>query len=54
MDKDKEYEEISRRYVERARQYTEVLEARWKKYFDQATAVTLQAALEKQAKEKNT
>lgn len=52
MDKDKEYEEISRRYVERAKKYTEELQAKWKEAMDKAIA--LQAAFEKQAKEKNT
>ena len=50
---DKQYEEISRKYVERARQYTEALQASWKECFERAAAVTLQAAFEKQAKEKN-
>ena len=38
MDKDKEYEEISRRYVERARQYTEELQAKWKEAMGKAIA----------------
>ena len=53
MDEDKEYEKISRKYVDYARQYTEALQASWKECLDQAAAVTLQAAFEKQAKEKN-
>jgi hypothetical protein len=53
VDEDKEYEKISRKYVDYARQYTEALQASWKECLDQAAAVTLQAAFEKQAKEKN-
>jgi catalase (peroxidase I) len=35
---DKEYEEISRRYVERAKKYTEELQAKWKEAMDKAIA----------------
>jgi uncharacterized protein YozE (UPF0346 family) len=35
---DKEYEEISRRYLERARQHTEELQAKWKEAMDKAIA----------------
>lgn len=38
MDGDKEYEEISRRYLERARQHTEELQAKWKEAMDKAIA----------------
>ena len=35
---DKQYKEISRRYVERARQHTEELQAKWKEAMDKAIA----------------
>jgi catalase (peroxidase I) len=35
---DKEYEEISRRYVERAKKYTEELQSKWKEAMDKAIA----------------
>ena len=35
---DKEYEEISRRYLERAKKHTEELQARWKEAMDKAIA----------------
>jgi hypothetical protein len=40
--------------AEIGRRYTEALAQGWKECFDRAAAVTLQAAFEKQAKEKNT
>ena len=35
---DKEYEEISRKYVERARKHIEELQAKWKEAMDKAIA----------------
>jgi hypothetical protein len=38
MNEDKQYEEISRKYLERARKYTEELQAKWKEAMDKAIA----------------
>lgn len=38
MDKNKEYEEISRKYAERAQQHIEELQASWKEAMDKVTA----------------
>ena len=38
MGEDKKYEEISRKYVDHAREYTKALQASWKEAMDKAIA----------------
>ncbi len=53
MDEDKEYEKISRKYVDHARQYTEALQASWKECLERAAAKVLNKHFEKIIKDKN-